>query len=230
MSILNNFQLQLKEGLIVTHNIINYKTSLISLLDQYNIEYDINIKDKLEFFITIYNPNKYTCGTIVSICNNLGYFPSYIYVTLKNNMINNFKFDKFKYSDNIKEFKIKFEAKYDDKLYKNDIICPDILYHLTYQKYKQSILQKGLYPKSKNRLSVHPERIYLFKNLNDFNNLVDKLKMSDVINNISEYYMLLEIDSSDDKFILHTDPNYRLGYFTYDNININNIKFLKENI
>ena len=110
-------------------------------------------------------------------------------------------------------------------LYKNDIICPDKLYHLSKQENKNSIFKKGIYPKSKKRLSAHPDRIYLFDGVNNYEVLLNKMKFTD-----SEKidYLLLEIDCSIDKLFLHTDPNYRLGYFTYDNINPKNI--LKENL
>ena len=47
---------------------------------------------------------------------------------------------------------------------------------------------------------------------------------------MNKSYILLEIDCSIDSLILHIDPNYRLGYFTYDNINPKNIKILEENL
>ena len=121
-------------------------------------------------------------------------------------------------------------AKYEDGLYTNNIICPDKLYYLSYQKHKDSILKKGLYPKSKKRTSDHPERIYLFDDYNESENLLKALKFSDLKNNINESYILLEINCTTTKLILHSDPNYKIGYFTYDNINPINIKILNENL
>jgi len=85
---------------------------------------------------------------------------------------------------------------------------------------------KRLYPKSKKRISDHPERIYLFDDCDETENLLKVLKLSDLKNNINESYILLEINCTTIKLILHSDPNYKIGYFTYDNINPNNIKIL----
>jgi len=217
---------QLKEGLITTHDITKYSSIITDFLDQINIKHSIDIIDKLEFKLIIETNDMDLIEVINHNCYTLGYFPSYYWITLSNDMKNGFK-EINTLPINTKNVSIKYEGKYEEGLYKNTVICPDKLYHLSYQENKEGILKKGIYPKSKKRLSNHPERIYLFDDLNNYNVLLKQLKISD---NTKKEYLLLEINCSDSKLFLHTDPNYRIGYFTYDNINPKNIIILKENL
>jgi len=222
---------ELKEGLITTHDITVYNKVIINYLDSLDIKNNLKIIDKLNFFLKIFNNiNVKNIEMINHYIYNLGYFPSSYTVILTNGMINRFKYLKDIKFQNIQSIEINYEAKYSDGLYKNDIICPDKLYHLTYSDNWNSITKKGIYPKSKKRLSVHPDRIYLFENISDYKTLLNNLKLSDNINSINKKYDLLEIDSSGDKFILHTDPNYRMGYFTYDNISPKLVKKIYSDI
>ena len=223
-----NFVKLLKEGLIVTHDITRYNRIMTDYLSSLGIENSIEVIDKLVFFLKVYNCNKESIEVSNHQAYSLGYFPSNYKITLINGMSNNFKLLKnIKFSDNISSIEIRYESKYTDGLYRNDIICPDKLYHLTHTDNWVSIQKKGIYPKSKKRLSNHPERIYLFENINDYIYLLKNLKISDLTD---KKYDLIEIDSSDDKFILHTDPNYRIGYFTYDNISSILIKRIYTNL
>lgn len=220
----------LKEGLILSHDITKYKSIIMTKLDQLGVKYDMEVIDRLEFDLTLYDPVE----DIIDILNHdsftIGYYPSYCWITLDNGMKNNFKWSKFKYNKKISILKIKYESKYEEGQYKNTIICPNILYHLTHQDNKINILKKGIYPKSKNRRSDHPERIYLFDEVENYSSILKFLKFSDDIDDIYKDYMLIKIDCSKDKLILHTDPRYRLGWFTYDNINPLNIEIIEENI
>ena len=210
---------ELKEGLITTHDITVYNKVIMNYLDSLNFKSDLKVIDKLNFFLKIFNNlNESNIEMVNNYIYNLGYFPSTYVVTLTNGMTNRFKYLKDVKFNNAQSVEINYEAKYTDGLYRNDIICPDKLYHLTYSDNWDSIIKRGIYPKSKKRLSIHPDRIYLFDNISDYKALLNNLKLSDSINSISKKYDLLEIDSSDNKFILHTNPNYRMGYFTYDNI------------
>ena len=218
-----------KEGLIRTHNIIDNQDILDIQFGSANLKFNLKIKDKFEFTIEFFNIDKikqHILDGILPIINNLGYFPSYIWVTNKKNMLNSFKFDEKYISNKYKNIKIRFESKYDDGAYSNDLKVPTIAYHLTKQRFKEKIIKNGLYPKSLNRKTIHLDRIYMFKYLQQYNDLLKVLKISDVD---EEDYMLLEIKLSN-KNIIHTDPNYSDGFYTTDNIPFSDIKILKENL
>lgn len=219
----------LKEGLIRTHDINKYQRILTDYIDSLNIKYSINIVDKLKFYVELQTNNLNVVESVNHQSYTLGYFPSEYKVTLLNGMSNKFKELNFNFQ-NISSVEVSYESKYEDGLYTNNIICPNKLYHLSKSKNWDSIDKNGLYPKSKNRVSVHPERIYLFDDINNYIPLLNRLKLSDGINGFNYKYDLLEIDTSGDKLILHTDPNYRFGYFTYDNISPNIINRIKNNI
>lgn len=223
------FTEQLKEGLITTHDINKYSNIITDYLDKIGISNTIQIIDKFQFNFSIDTNDMNIVDVINHQCYSLGYFPSYYWIILNNGMKNGFK-EILTLPNNTKKVTIQYESKYDDGLYKNDVICPDRLYHLSYQENKDSIFKKGIYPKSKRRLSNHSERIYLFDDINNYLLLLKILKFSDIKNDTQKLYILLEINCSVDSLILHTDPNYRLGYFTYDNINPKNITVIKENL
>lgn len=218
------FVQQLKEGLITTHDITKYSHLITDYLYQIGIKHSINIISKFQFQLTIDTNNIDLVEVINHLSYTIGYFPSYYWITLNNGMKNGFSEISI-LPVNTKNVQIQYEGKYEDGLYTNNVICPDKLYHLSPQENKESILKKGVYPKSKKRKSNHPERIYLFDNINDYKVLLKTLKFTDKEN---KKYILLEIDCTVDKLFLHTDPNYLLGYFTYDNINPKNIIILKD--
>jgi len=213
-----NFLSLLKEGLIRTHDINRYERVLTDYIDNLNIKYSINIVDKLKFYVVLYTNNLDVIECVNHQSFTLGYFPSEYRITLNSGMVNKFKSLENYKLNNVSLVEISYEAKYEDGLYTNDIICPDKLYHLTNSNNWNSIQKFGLYPKSKNRISIHPDRIYLFDDIDNADILLKNLKLSDIINGKKCKYDLLEIDLKNHKLILHTDPNYRLGYFTYDNI------------
>ena len=222
----------IKEGLIRTYNIYSYETNLYIDFDSTGIQTNIKIYDKLRFDIEIINNielGKEQYDIIINTCNKIGYFPSHLTIINNSNMENRFIFD-MKYLDNkYKKIIIRFEAKYSDGLYSNDIIIPEYLYHLTPENKVKKILEFGLVPKSNNRKTKYSERIYFFKEKNNYQDLLNKLKINDKINFKNSEYCLLEI-STDEKTIYHTDPNYIDGVYTYDNIHPKNIKVIKNNL
>lgn len=75
---------------------------------------------------------------------------------VKNNLdINDIECDECNYEIYV----LVFEQKTGDPI--NYDKLPDTLYHITDTKYLNSILNMGLIPKSKNKKTYHPERIYL---------------------------------------------------------------------
>jgi hypothetical protein len=233
----NDFIKLLKEGLIRNHDMRRYDSTLSINLDSIGLKHKIVVKNKFVYEVYINDTNKEKIDILLDYSKNIyGYFPSYFYITLNNNLSNSFIYDDELFEKeiskkNIKEIKIRFEAKYDDGLYKNDNIIPDFLYHLTPDDNVQKIKEIGLKPTSKNRQTYHPERIYLFTDINNHQNILKSLKINDLKNNIQRTYSLLELNmKNNDDIILHTDPNYIIGFFTYDNISPFEITILKKNL
>lgn len=222
----------IKEGLIYTHNILKYEKSLLMQLSGFGLNCEIDVINKLTFVVTINNVLKLNdCYDLFfnNIINLYGYFPSYIYVTFKTGRKYNFKFDDEKLKKRLNKFvrniTIRFEAKYDDGVLKNDLKVPNKLYHLSRTIYREKIMENGLEPKTQDRVSKYPKRIYLFYFLDDYNFLLKKLTINDYIKTGEEYdYDLYEIDSSTLDIIIHSDPNFERGCFTYDNIHPKYIK------
>jgi len=227
----DDFIKYIKEGLISTHNYNKYSNSILSNLSGLGFNIKLNPLDGYKFELTVYHIPIDGCDILLSLVNNYGYYPSKYTIELNNNMTNSFKFklNEFKYKlkkKNIKSIVITFESKYEDGLYKNTLEVPDVLYHVTKTKYLDKISKIGLVPKSKNRLSTHPDRIHFVYDIEEANKLINKFKLSDKLNNVNEEeYTILEITPDKNNIRLHTDPNMIVdGCFTYDNISKNNIK------
>jgi len=228
----------IKEGLITTYNIYRYSDNLHIQLDSCGIENSIEIIDQYSYFVIIDNPDCLLDSdaqvSLISLNNLLGYFPSHM-ILYKEDSENNYLFDmkhlleKLKIL-NIVRIKIKFEGKYEDGLYKNNIIIPTICYHLSPVDNENDITKNGLILKSKNRKSNHPDRIYLFDKYNDYNIILATLKRNDNKKlGYKRQYDLYQINMND-KMILHTDPNFKKGFYTYDSINPKDIKIILNNI
>lgn len=221
----------IKEGLIRTYNIYKYELNLYMDFNSVGIKTNIEILDKLKFDIEILNNNELEdaqYNVIIKTCNILGYFPSYLVVYNENNNKNEFHFDKQYLNNKYKKIIIRFEAKYSDGLYSNDIIVPEYLYHLSPTKKIKKILEYGLEPKSNNRKTKYSERIYFFKDKTNYQDLLNNLKLNDKINNLNDNYTLLKVKTNK-KTIYHTAPNYINGVYTYDNIHPKNITIELEN-
>ena len=119
--------------------------------------------------------------------------------------------------DNFIKMEIKFESWQDTDILPIDI--PDILYHVCRTIDKDKIFKSGLIPKSKSKISFHPDRIYLSL---DKENCSDLIKQFKIIEDID--YSIIEINSSELKYLkLKRDPNYVDAYYTNQNISYNYI-------
>lgn len=127
---------------------------------------------------------------------------------------------------------IRMEPKYDYLVDYNEL--PKKLYHVTLKDKVEKILKQGLIPKSDNKLTSHPERIYFVINKLGAENLI----IDHNFNKKDLVYSLLEIDLDDLKshqkesdhnkkkivpfkemgVEFYKDPNFYLGYYTLNSI------------
>ena len=148
--------------------------------------------------------------------NNMRYFPSVI-------ILNN-KFVKFNYDNVVKLLsypnnliRIDFEPKFDPELLESEI--PDKAYHIAPTQNEDKILRIGLAPKSKEKISKHPDRVYLSSSIDSIIEILShhptfkKYDSSTIFEvNIKD---LLKV-----RFIRwFSDPNFKEGgFYTYENI------------
>lgn len=230
----NDYISSIKEGLIKTHNITKHWSTLLINLTGIGINCNIDVIDKFRYRIVINNPNILRNSDVFDLFfsynNNMGYFPCYMFFE-KNGLQNHFTFNKKLFTKNINcdIIKIEFESKYEDGLYKNDLNIPDKCYHLSPTKNRDNILLNGLCPKSRHRKTFHPDRIYMFYDLDHTKEILKSLKVNDTYNGIIHNYDLWEV-FLEKQMIIHTDPYYPKGFFTYDNIRPDIIKIIMKNI
>ena len=237
---IENFVDAINEGLIHTYN-INTSTSILkkwynSMTKYFNIEilsndtFEITVTDKIS--TTLFR-------VLIRDINNLGYFPSIVYLENEHNMINQFKYDFDKInnilmSKNIIKLIISCEKKFDD-----EILILNTVFHVCKERNISKIFRNGLSPRSKNRVSTHPERIYFCLDIESCEDLIDKFKINDNIKNLPEQkYNILKINIPDlisdlkkhnKEIIFRKDPNMnKNGVYTYDNIPKEYIKLLNE--
>lgn len=68
--------------------------------------------------------------------------------------------------------------------------------------------------------------MYLFYEIDDYEDLLKNLIFNDRMIGIDREYDLYKIRMND-KMIIHSDPNYDRGFYTYDNISPADIKLIK---
>jgi hypothetical protein len=195
-----NGVLVLNEGLIYSQPI---DTTIKILKNRFN---ELDIKKYEDGDISIEGMDD-KLKKYIPLINNLGYFIS----------------SAFKGGDNI-EFSIEdlpaiecdnifIEPKYD-----YEVAVLKILYHASPLKFKDKILKIGLSPKSGNKLSNHPERIYLSDNLSSCLSFGEYLANNDHNKYYQNGYCIYIIKGVGvDK--LYSDINFREGgFYTLNNI------------
>ena len=198
------YELNLKEGLIKTTNI----GKTLNILEKKYSSKFIFTKSKNSFYIKTFNTNINTLlEGIIKDANTLGWFPSFMETEDYNG-----KWGEKYFKEG--EIKLRFEAKFDEEIVEN---TPSILYHITPTQNTNKILSIGLVPKSRSKASYHPDRVYLSKDLKDIENLGEKFYQKTGIKD----WTILKIDTDmipGNYLKLYTDPNYKQGYYTLNNI------------
>jgi hypothetical protein len=148
-------------------------------------------------------------GNYIPLFNNLGYFIS-TYTIDGSNWIKD-------YNDTTKASALYLEPKYDIEISR----IPKTLYHASPTKFKNKILKIGFIPKTGNKLSNHPDRIYLTDDLKTaFGETIKKEEGSG--------YCIWKIDG-ESIHNLYSDINLRNnGYYTTGNISPRNLELIRE--
>jgi len=200
-------RLALFEGLIFTHPLNKSVVILKRRFDELNIE----IEEDGEIYIEgdLSELSKY-----LPMFTNLGYFISK-YTTDGTNW-------EIDYTKHTKPIALYLEPKYD---YLIDNI-PDILYHASPLKFKNKILKYGLSPRSGNKLSKHPKRIYLTNSINNAYNF--GLYLQDNNKYYDDGFCIYSINGKSISK-LYSDINFKQGvFYIMNNIDLKYIKLEKE--
>lgn len=191
-----NGNLVLTEGLIKTHPLESSKEIIKRRFDNLTVE----IEKDGEIYI---EGDMLELKNYLPLFNNLGYFISTF-------TLNGTEWVK-DFDDNTKPLALYLEPKYDIKI---DII-PKTLYHASPIKFKDKISKIGFIPKTGNKLSNHPDRIYLTDNLST------AIYFGETIKKEQGDFCLWKINGSCIQN-LYSDINLReSGYYTTQNISPN---------
>lgn len=120
------------------------------------------------------------------------------------------KYDEYEPDEDI--YTILIEPKYGNEFQPNKL--PNKVYHITDEKYLDKIKKIGLIPKSKNKLTKHPDRIYLLLKKSTIDDLLDNPDF-DLDNPV---ILTINIKDFKNKYKIYPDPNTENGAFTLNNI------------
>lgn len=205
-----SFNLLTKEIL----KIVNIETKFI------NNEYQF-ILNLTKPFVPIYN-------RIKERLNTFNWFISIIYINGKylkpNEFINNLN-DELVINEQII---LKIEPKFDIKIDSNKI---ESLFHISFDIFNNSIMSKGLIPKSKYKISNHPNRIYFVLNPSNENIIIHLAKKLYLTyknkTNIKDIYIYKIKNDSLDKHSFYNDCNYKDGVYSNEMISKEHIEIYK---
>lgn len=182
--------LTITEGLIFTYPI----NKSINILKRRFPELIVELEEEGDIYIENQPPQ--SIEKYLPIITNLGYFISKYTIDGNNWLID---FDK-----NTTPVAFYLEPKYDYK-----VEVPEVLYHVSPSRYSKKISKIGFIPKTGNKQSNHPERIYLTNSLDVATSFGKNLK---------EPYCIYKIDGGCIKE-LYSDINLRDGgFYTLQNI------------
>lgn len=206
----------LSESRYKTHGLDSVKRTIPKMLNSINSEYKIeynSLSDDFSIYFT--NLDFETKDIMISRCELLGYFPSVFSINDVDKRPNNIKIidDFIKY---VKDYKlennnkvyIQFESWLDEK-----VETPKTLYHVCRTIDLDKIKRYGISPKSKHKISYHPDRIYLAE---DYLSSISIIKQFRKIK--KDDYSIITIIQEDNKLLVRKDPNFDAGYYTTQNI------------
>jgi hypothetical protein len=217
-----------------TYSIITDKLFYKKELDQYEndptysknqLKYGVDPKSKILYLknkineldygvISIYTNynNENLTKDLLNLIDSMGYFISVARLSTGKQVEDkrNIKNELLKE----KKISIVIEPKFDKKIDFDD----EYLYHTTNRENLEKIMKFGLIPKSKNTRTFYPERIYLSPNKDAMLKIKDQL-----VSDKGGEYINLRIKKPKN-ISLYTDPRFKAGFYTYDNISPENIE------
>lgn len=206
----------LYEGLITTHPL--FKS--VSVLDKAGY-YLINPNPTDNFFNVQVHPTDNLedfLSKLNSVADNLGYFPAGVGSTTTKHI----RYDIDAVESMLMKFGlayVKYEAKYDLQIDANNY---KYLYHATKKLYLPKIQKYGLTPKNSEKLSRHPERVYLTFDLADAKKFInkavnrippksyqtDKFPVKSMIDFQTAIILKIRVDQLQYNFRIYSDPNF----------------------
>lgn len=220
----------INEGLIRTTNL----NQTVSILKRNRIDCDVSDKENA-FNIRIDSDRSDELDRILTLTNNLGWFPSYMYC-IKDNL----KKDHGKYNydlffqkiDLFDSIILRFEAKFDIEI----LEIPEKLYHACPKRVYHKIMSLGIQPRNNNISANHPERVYMGispdevekmirRNPNAWTKKIHGKSVED-----KEWY-IIEISTSmiPKYFRIFQDPNSKkFGVYTLNTIPPTALKYFSE--
>ena len=211
----------ISESRYKTHGLDIVKRIIPKLLKSMKCDFDIVYSPVDDFTIYLNNLTNNVKDVLISRIELLGYFPSVFCVNndekrnddIKNiddfvNYVKNYKLD------NINVVYIQFESWLDE-----EIETPERLYHVCRTIDTEKIKRYGISPKSKHKISYHPDRIYIVDDYLAAISIAKQFKEieKDKNNNLYEY-SIVTITPETNKLLLRKDPNFDSGYYTTQNI------------
>lgn len=208
------------EGLIRTED-INKTINILSKSYPSSRIYNGGDDEHIEIIIPAENLDRSKIVDLLTLINNLGWYPSAYYYNLPRPK----KFEHDEFFKELGEFNanltLKIERKYDQEYKKQNIF-----YHATRLKLDDKIKKQGLVPKSNSKIGYHPERIYLAKSLSA---ALDILGMLYDYNPSDPYWVIYRVDVSNiPNFKTMIDPNFDGGVYTLQNIPPSALTILKK--
>lgn len=163
--------------------------------------------------LTFKKRDKETVEKFNNLMNNYGYFPSTWFRGDNEetfNDINNIDYNQL--------YQIRYEPKF-DVLY---VPQERYLYHVTDHKHLDKIMKIGLTPRTKSKVSYHPERIYLSTDIESLNEIGDMMVYDGHIDDM----VTLRIDTYGIKIPFMLDGQFYGGVYTTYNIPPSHIKVI----
>lgn len=202
----------IKDGLIYSFSYSKFIEKLRNLLEKYDISYEKlnSFSDGVILNKLFVLKNKYFYNELISLLNISGYY------------ISSYKSDNNKIEYGSLCIKTYMESKYLNITFNKNFDFQEKgiklkLYHLTDKKFIDKIKKNGLTPKSTKMIDNHPDRIYLFEDIDDLN---DFSKQKSFYSKEFEPITLKINTKVLPKLKLYLDPKYPNtdAYYTYDNI------------